>query len=49
MTRKDDHPPETLTQREARARELEREEAEERAFSELAASSWGQAVLRERG
>ena len=40
--------PETLTQREARARELEQEVEEEKLFAELAASPLARAILRER-
>jgi hypothetical protein len=40
--------PETLTQQELRKRELEREEAEERAFAELIRSPLGRAVMHSR-
>jgi len=50
MIRKDDQPDraDNLTQQELRQREIEREEAEERAFAELVRSDWGQAVMHPR-
>ena len=48
MIRKDDQPDraDNLTQREARQREIERDEREEQRFLELARSDWGRAVLK---